>query len=391
MVQLGIDVLLTGSAYPWGKADRLGLLCNHASLNKDLHHSRLLIQKLAPQQLCCLFSPQHGFDAEKQDNMIESNHMIDDQTTLPVFSLYGKSRKPTDEMLAHFDVLIVDLQDVGTRVYTYIYTLAYCLEAAAGADKKVVILDRPNPIGGLAIEGNLLDPAWASFVGLFPIPMRHGLTMGECALMINREFGYGANIEVVPLRGWQRQMYFADTGLHWLYPSPNMPTPLTAVVYPGQVIWEGTTVSEGRGTTVPFELCGAPYWHPREIAERLDPAALTGCLLRPAGFEPTSGKYAKQWCAGFHLHVIDRSLFKPYRTALSLLQVVVSLYPDLFAYSEPPYEYEYEKKPIDLILGDPQVRKDLEAGAAVIDMEQEWREGLQAFDKMRQSYFLYTQ
>ena len=390
MVQLGIDALLSGTSYPWGKEDRIGLLCNHASLNKDLLHSRLLIQQLCKKQLRCILSPQHGFNADKQDNMIESDHMIDAQTNLPVFSLYGKSRKPTTEMLGHFDVLVIDLQDVGTRVYTFIYTVAYCLEAATSAGKKVVILDRPNPIGGIEIEGNLLDPAYSSFVGLFPIPMRHGLTMGEFTLMVNQEFGIGASVEVIPMKGWKRHMYFEDTRLHWIYPSPNMPTPLTAVVYPGQVIWEGTMVSEGRGTTLPFEMCGAPYWRTGEILDRLDHATMPGCLMRPIGFEPTSGKYQRELCRGFHFHVTDRESFKPYRTSLSLLQAVIDLYGEDFSYSAPPYEYEYQKNPIDLILGDAMVRKNLEAGTAIMDLEGEWNRDLREFDAMRQAYFLYT-
>jgi uncharacterized protein YbbC (DUF1343 family) len=292
-------------------------------------------------------------------------------------------------MFDHLDVLLIDLVDVGTRVYTFLYTMAYCLEAAAQFGKKVVVLDRPNPLGGILVEGNVLKADFASFVGLFPLPMRHGLTFAELAYFINEEYGIGADLQAIPMRGWRRAMYYRDTGLPWTFPSPNMPTPETAIVYPGQVIWEGTMVSEGRGTSLPFELFGAPYWKHEPILAVLTKTDLPGCCLRPLIFEPTSGKWAGEACTGFHLHVTDKRVFKPYRTSLALLQTVYTLYPDDFSYKSPPYEYEFEKLPMDCILGDQDVRKKLEQGTALKQLEDEWSDALAAFDHKRRNYFLY--
>lgn len=389
MVTLGIDVLLADQL-PWQPGQRVGLLCNQASVNRSLLHSRILLKQRLKGDLTCLFSPQHGFYAEKQDNMIESADGFDEVTGLPVFSLYGATRRPTREMFSYLDLLVIDITDVGTRVYTFLYTMAYCLEAAAQYNKKVVVLDRPNPIGGQLVEGNILDMQFSSFVGRYPLPMRHGLTFGELARYLNQEYGINADLEVVPMAGWKREMYFRDTGLPWVYPSPNMPTPETAMVYPGQVIWEGTAVSEGRGTTLPFELVGAPYWVHQPILTKLNETELPGCYLRPLVFEPTSGKYAGKPCSGFHLHVTDPQVFKPYRTSLALFQAVYLLFPEAFAYKQPPYEYEYEKLPMDLILGDRKLRLRLEQGILVEELEQGWSGELENFDQHRQKYFMYS-
>ncbi len=389
MVLLGLEKLLADPAMlPAGQ--RLGLLCNQASTDSRLRHSRDLIDKKFPGRLTCIFSPQHGFFADKQDNMVESEHMLDPLTGARIFSLYGDARRPDAAMFDHLDLLLVDLNDVGTRVYTFLYTMAYCLEAAAEFDKQVIILDRPNPINGSTVEGNLLKPDCASFVGLYPLPMRHGLTLGEAALFINRYFRINAELTVIPMQGWQRQMHFGDTGLPWLFPSPNMPTPETALLYPGQVIWEGTNISEGRGTTLPFQLFGAPFIEHRPLLDRVQELAeLPGCLLRPLIFEPCSNKWAGRPCTGFQVHVIDPATFRPYRTGLVLLQAMLSLYPDRFRYKEPPYEYEYTRLPLDLILGDTSLRKQLEQGTAVAQLEAGWQEELDHFKAMRQEVLLY--
>lgn len=389
MVHIGLEQLLS-SPPGWLKSSRIGLLSNQASTGRDLRHSRFHLLEKFPGQLTCLFSPQHGFFAEKQDNMIESAHSADPETGLTIYSLYGESRRPDPIMFRQFDVLIIDIVDVGTRVYTFLYTMAYCLELAAELGKKVIVLDRPNPVGGLAVEGNILEPAWTSFVGLYPLPMRHGMTFGELALLINSEFALGADLEVVMMQGWQRPMLFRDTGFPWVFPSPNMPTPETALVYPGQVIWEGTMVSEGRGTTLPFELCGAPYWRWGEIAELLQATELPGCRLRPITFEPVAGKYAGQTCCGFHLHVLEPSRFLPYRTSLALLQAVAHLYPQQFSYKEPPYEYEYERLPLDLILGSQRLRKQLENMIPLTEIEMGWQSELTEFIEKRDNYLLYS-
>ena len=390
MLTIGLENLLAGSCADL-KGKRLGLLSNQASTDRNRVHARVLLQQRFGSHLTCLFSPQHGFFCEKQDNMIESGHEIDRLTGLPLFSLYGESRKPSKAMFDQLDVLLVDLVDVGTRVYTFLYTMAYCLEAAAEFGKRVVVLDRPNPVGGVAVEGNILDPGCASFVGLYPLPMRHGLTFGELALYVNQEFHLGADLQVVPMRGWNRSMLSRDTGFPWVFPSPNMPTPETALVYPGQVIWEGTNISEGRGTTLPFELVGAPFWEHDLILQALAKTDLPGCFLRPLVFEPTSGKWTGQACVGFQLHVTDAQTFLPYRTSLALLQAVLQLYPEDFRYKEPPYEYEYERLPMDLILGDQKVRKALEAGQPLKELEAGWQEGLQEFKDVRMKYLLYPE
>lgn len=388
MISLGLEQLLQS---PPGRLSgaRLGLLCNQASTDRQFRHGRDLIMAAFPGQLTCLFSPQHGFFSEKQDNMVESGHAVDNATGLPIFSLYGDRRRPDREMFDHLDILLVDLFDVGTRVYTFLYTMAYCLEAAARFGKKVVVLDRPNPLGGLTIEGNLLRPDCASFVGLYPLPMRHGLTFGELALLINDEFGVGADLEVVRMAGWQRRLLFADTGLPWVFPSPNMPGPAAALVYPGQVLWEGTNISEGRGSSLPFEIFGAPFFNHEEILSRIKGREMPGCRLRPLVFEPTANKWAGRQCVGFQLHVIDPASFRPFRSALLLLQAVISLYPDDFGYKPPPYEYEYERLPLDLIIGDSGLRQAMAQGADIIDLEKGWQQDLRQFDSLRRKFFLY--
>ena len=388
MIQVGLEVLLDSTEYSFAD-QKIAYLSNQASTTRRLIHGRVALQEKYGSQLTCLFSPQHGFFSEKQDNMIESDHTIDGVTGLPMYSLYGELRKPTPEMFESFDILLIDLVDVGTRVYTFMYTMAYCMMTAAATGKKVIILDRPNPIGGKQIEGNILQDDCFSFVGLYPIPMRHGLTMGELALLMNTEYNLGADLSVVPVTGWKRDDFFRDTGFPWVAPSPNMPTPECALVYPGQVIWEGTNISEGRGTTLPFEFVGAPFWQHQEVLAFVNKSDLPGCYLRSIVFEPTSGKWANQSCTGFQVHVTDAACFLPYRTTLALLQAIVILYPEKFQYKEPPYEYEYERLPMDLIIGDKNIRKQLEEGAPIEEIEKLWLPELQEFNTLRAKYFLY--
>lgn len=386
-VMTGLEHLKT-TPPSWLRGRRLGLLANPASIDKDFTHALDIISRKLPGQLTALFSPQHGFYAEKQDNMIESAHGMEARLNIPMFSLYSETRNPTPEMFEKIDTLIIDIQDVGTRVYTFIYTISYCLELAAKLDKTVVILDRPNPIGGLGVEGNVLDPDYASFVGRFPIPMRHGMTVGEISRFFNEEFALGCDLRVIPMMGWKRWMYWQDTGLVWIPPSPNLPTPLSAMVYPGQVIFEGTNLSEGRGTTLPFEQFGAPF---------LDTAALgleasgkiQGAVLRPVNFEPTSGKWQGQVCKGFHIHIVERERFKPYFTSLVLLQLILKLHGKEFAYKLPPYEYETEKMPIDLILGSRKIREQLQEMKDLKTLEALWEKGLEKFVSLTKNYYLY--
>jgi uncharacterized protein YbbC (DUF1343 family) len=390
MISLGIEQLVKSPPDSLS-GKRLGLLCNQASTDSKLFHSRDLINSRFPGQLTCLFSPQHGFFSEKQDNMVESSHSVDSVTGLPLFSLYGKERRPNNEMFSYFDTLLIDLFDVGTRVYTFLYTMAYCLEAAAEFGKQVLVLDRPNPIGGQQVEGNILQPDCSSFVGLYPMPMRHGLTFGELALLLNNTFGIGADLKVIPMAGWQRRMLYDDTGLPWVFPSPNMVSASAALAYPGQVIWEGTNISEGRGTCLPFELFGAPFIDQQEVINKLNSSTeMQGCILRPLAFEPTANKWAGQPCHGFQIHVTYPQTFRPYRTSLALLQAVMLLYPDNFAYKNPPYEYEYQRLPMDLILGDSWLREALEQGEKIVDLERIWQKDLAVFEKLRQKVFLYN-
>ena len=387
-VQTGLERFLA-SPPAWVDTARLGLLSNAASVDRKLNHARKLIQRRFPDKLAALYCPQHGFFAEKQDNMIESADMIDPVLNIPVFSLYGKTRTPTEEMLNPIDVLLVDLQDVGTRVYTFIYTLSYCLEAARTFNKKVVVLDRPNPINGLAVEGNCLDPDSCSFVGRYPLPMRHAMTIGELALLFNERFKIGCNLDVIAMKGWRRSMFFQQTGLPWVPPSPNLPRPISAMVYPGQVIWEGTNVSEGRGTTLPFELFGAPYIIPEKILSAIKPEFVPGIILREVLFEPTANKWQAQACKGFQIHVTDPNEFRPYQTSLHLLQAVILHHRTAFKWKQPPYEYDTQRLPIDLIIGDRSIRERLENLESIDQIIESWQPKLNEFKGISRGFYLY--
>ena len=389
MIQIGIERFIQEP--PPGLAQaRIGLLCNPASVDSRLNHSRLMIDQAFPQQLKALYSPQHGFFAEKQDNMIESKDLLDSVLGIPVYSLYGKSRKPDARMFDPIDVLLVDLQDAGTRVYTFIYTLSYCLEAARQYGVRVIILDRPNPINGVDVEGNCLAADCTSFVGRYPIPMRHGLTIGEIAKLFNEHFAIGCELEVIAMQGWQRKMLFDDTGLPWVAPSPNLPTPESTLVYPGQVLLEGTNISEGRGTAQPFELFGAPYIDGAKIKSSLEKKQLPGVVFRPVVFEPTSNKWQENPCHGFQIHVTDPSRYRPYAASLHLIREIMSNHPEQFEWKSPPYEYEFERTPIDLIIGDSGIRRRLENLDPIEEIEADWQEGLNQFKEIRRKFQLYN-
>lgn len=370
------------------KGRNLGLLANPASVNKNFLHARQIIHDLFPGRLRALFSPQHGFFAEKQDNMIESGHQRDLEFDIPVYSLYSETRIPTREMFNEIDTLIIDIQDVGTRVYTFIYTISYCLETAAAAGKSVVILDRPNPIGGSQVEGNVLEKEFSSFVGRFPIPMRHGMTVGEISQYFNRTQNIGCDLTVIQMEGWRRAMYWQDTGLVWIPPSPNLPTPLSAMVYPGQVIFEGSNVSEARGTTLPFEQFGAPYLDARILATSLG-QKIPGLHLRPVCFEPTSGKWANKTCQGFHIHVTDTKLYTPYLASLIFFQEIFRAHPQEFQFKPPPYEYEYDRLPMDLILGSKSLRQSISDMIDPKTLEKGWQEELDQFIESSKPFYLY--
>lgn len=371
------------------KAGSLGLLYNQASVDSRLNAAPDLIGKRFPGRLSALFGPQHGVGGTEQDNMKETGHGFHQRLGVPVFSLYSETRKPTEEMLEPVDSVLVDIQDVGTRVYTFATSVLYLMEVCAELGKSVIVLDRPNPINGQDVEGNVLNPNFSSFVGPFPIPMRHGMTLGELMLLYNEEYAIGCKLRVITAEHWDPTLYFEHTGLPWVLPSPNMPLVETAVVYPGQVILEGTNLSEGRGTTRPFEIFGAPFVDPESLLESLNEECVRGAVLRETYFTPTFNKWSNLACRGFQIHVVNRDEFRPYRAALALLSAMIRVYPDDFRWSDPPYEYVTDKLPVDVILGDSRVRVELEQGRPVMDMEREWSERLHGFLKLRSKFLLY--
>ena len=387
-VRLGLERLLDGPDRRLIAGQRVGLVCNPASVDSALVHAadRLLT---GDWRLTALFGPQHGFHSDLQENMIESPHARDAKRRIPVHSLYSETREPTAEMLADVDVLVVDLQDVGTRIYTYIYTLANCLRAARAHGTRVVVCDRPNPIDGETIEGATLDPAYVSFVGQFAIPMRHGLTIGEAARLFNEHFGLGARLDVVPMEGWTRSMYFDATGLPWVLPSPNIPTLDTAVVYPGAVLFEGTWLSEGRGTNRPFEFSGAPWIDGERFADAMNARGLPGVRFRAAFFEPTHHKHAQTLCGGCQAHVTDRQAFAPVRTAVEMLDEFKRQAPSEHLWRDPPYEYEHVKPPIDILYGSDRLRTGIDAGEPPASIMKDWDRDADAFRTLRRKYLLY--
>jgi uncharacterized protein YbbC (DUF1343 family) len=388
-VRTGLERLLDGPDCALIEGRRVGLVCNPASVDAALVHASDRLFEGGDWRLTTIFGPQHGFHSDLQENMIESPHARDAKRRLPVYSLYSETREPTAEMLADVDVLVVDLQDVGTRIYTYIYTMANCLRAARTHGKHVVVCDRPNPINGEAIEGALLDPAYASFVGQFPIPMRHGLTIGEAARLFNEHFALNASLDVVPMEGWRRSMFFDATGLPWVLPSPNIPTLDTAIVYPGAVLFEGTLVSEGRGTTRPFELIGAPWIDGERFADAMNARGLPGVRFRPASFEPTFHKHAKTSCGGCQIHVTDRETFLPYRTGVEMIAEFHAEAPSTPLWRDPPYEYEHTRPPIDILYGSDRLRTAIDAGGGAGPVMRDWRRDEDRFRELRRPFLLY--
>ena len=388
-VQTGLDRLLAAGCAPL-RGRHVGLLCHPASVDRGLRHAARLLQEAPGVDLRALFGPQHGIRGETQDNMIEWEGFRDPPTGLPVHSLYGAARRPTAAMLEGLDTLVVDLQDVGARYYTFIWTLLLCMEACAEAGVEVIVLDRPNPLGGTAREGSLLDPAYRSFVGLAPLPMRHGLTVGELARLFRARHVPACRLEVIPLHGWRREMDFEATGLPWVLPSPNMPTVDTAWVYPGMCLIEGTLLSEGRGTTRPFEIFGAPGLDPDALAARLDAWRLPGVALRPLHFLPTFQKHAQCLCGGAQIHVTDRLAFRPCLTAVAALCATRAELGDRPFWRKPPYEYEAVKLPIDVLAGGPALREAVDAGRDPREIAAAWAAGEAEFTAATREFLLYA-
>ncbi len=386
-VQSGLEVLVHGRSRLL-RGRRFGLLAHQASVDRRYEHAAALLADLPGARLIRLFAPEHGLWGAAQDHAHVSTTRAP-VTGLPVVSLYGERRTPTPTMLRGLDTLVVDLQDVGARYYTFVWTMALAMAACARAGVPVMVLDRPNPLGGVAVEGNLPDPAFASFVGLYPLPTRHGMTIGELAGHLNREHRLGCRLSVVPMRGWRRRMLWGDTGLPWVAPSPNMPTPDTAHVYPGGCLVEGTNLSEGRGTTRPFEWVGAPFLDAHRYAADLEARGLPGVRFRPARFRPTFHKWAGRLCGGVQLHVTDHHRFKPFVTGLALLACARRLAPRGFAWRRPPYEFERRRLPIDILCGTDTIRRALERGNDLAVIERGWRPALARWTRRRAPDLLY--
>ncbi|MEP6908163.1 MAG: DUF1343 domain-containing protein [Pseudoxanthomonas sp.] len=381
MPTTGIEVLLE-KPLDLLRGKRIGLITNPTGVDRNLRSGIDLLARHPSLQLVALFGPEHGVrgNAQAGEHVTASR---DAATGLPVFSLYGEHREPTPDMLKDLDVLVFDIQDVGARFYTYPYTLAGAMRAARRANIPVVVLDRPNPIGGTQVEGPVLEPEYASFVGEFPIPVRHGMTIGELAQLFNEEFGIGAQLHVVPMKRWRRDGDEPGGMLQWVPPSPNMPTPDTARVYPGTALFEGTNVSEGRGTARPFETIGAPFIDADVLAVHMNALDLPGVRFRPVWFTPTFSKQAGVLCGGVQIHVTGRDAFLPFRTGLALLKAIHDLYPQAFQFdsANPPF--------FDKLAGNGWIRQSIEQGESVEAMEKRWQPALQRFQAIRQRYLMY--
>lgn len=391
MVETGLELFLK-KEYRRFKKLRLGVLCNQASVDNQLRHiSEVILKSKLDLKITGFFGPQHGIRGEKQDNMVESDDFIDPASGLPVHSLYGKSREPSESALSTIDAFLIDLQDIGTRIYTFMYTMANCMRAAKKFDKKVIVLDRPNPIDGIHCEGNVLEADMTSFVGQYQMATRHGMTMGELALMFNDAFGIGCDLEIIRVKGWSRKQMARDWKRDWVAPSPNIPRFMSALVFPGCVHFEGTNVSEGRGTTFPFEWIGAPFISPDALAREMNLMRLPGVYFRPIFFQPTYQKCKDTVCGGVQIHVSNVKQFQPFLTGIRLLYKIAELFPKGFKWKTPPYEYEYERMPIDLIAGSPALRKAIDSKSGLKAFEEKAAKELSQFKTLRKNYLLYRE
>ena len=365
-----------------------GLICNQASVDSRGVHA-LDIFRGRGFDIGAIFGPQHGPAGTDPANMVEWSGGVDSRTGLPLFSLYGEHRRPTPEMLENLASLVCDLQSVGSRYYTYIWTALLSLRSAREAGIPFIVLDRPNPIGGLSIEGPPVSAKFESFVGLADIPIRHGLTPGELLLLLAHREGLEDSTRVIEMKGWRREMLWEDTGLPWIYPSPNMPSPKTALVYPGGCLLEGTNLSEGRGTTLPFELVGAPWADGYDLAAALDAESLPGVAFRPAGFQPRWDKFAGRFCNGVQIIPLDNAEFRPFYTYCAIIRACRELFPDEFRWLKPPYEYEYELPPIDILYGSDELRKTVDSGGEIAGLRGGWAENERKFSIEREPHLLY--
>jgi uncharacterized protein YbbC (DUF1343 family) len=387
--RLGIEVLLN-EKIDLIRGRKVGLVCNQASVLPDtFQHAADAFGERDEFELTTLFGPQHGIRGDVQYNMIETPHVVDPRTGIVVYSLYSEVREPTEEMLADLDDIVVDLQDVGCRIYTFIYTMANCMIAAKKYGKRVIVCDRPNPINGNDVEGNITEHEFKSFVGQFELPTRHGMTSGELAKMFNEHFGIGCELEVVEMTGWSREMWGDETGLPWVLPSPNIPDVDTCVVFPATVHVEGTELSEGRGTTLPFFLNGAPYIDPYAWATELRKFDFPGVAFREAYFRPTFAEFAGETCGGVQIHITDRETFTPVIVGVAIVKTAHDLYPEKFEWRQNAYEYVFDKNPFDVVCGTDKIRRAIENGTPLNEIEVSWADGLKEFAKQRKPFLLY--
>lgn len=391
----GLERLINDKTLQNKISGNIGILCHAASITSKYNHSLIELITIYKDRIKKVFGPQHGFVTDVQDNMVESDHYVHPYFNLKVYSLYSETRIPTKDMLEGIDSIIIDLQDVGTRIYTYIYTMMYMMQVCGELGIKVYILDRPNPINGKTIEGNILDPKFKSFVGLQPLPVRHGMTIGEIAHWFHKFCHIKCDYEVIEMKNWNRSFYFEQTGLPYVNPSPNLPTLEGCLNFPGSVLLEGTNLSEGRGTTRPLEVIGHPKIGPfaleREINEFLNKPEINpqSFKLRPIYFHPMFQKHGNTTCGGFFIHILDKSKFSPWRTYQLLIQFMHRNLTE-FEWKEPPYEYEYDKNPMDLINGSDQVRSWIESNGSVEELITIEKKGMKEFLDQREAVLLYS-
>ncbi len=389
-VATGLD-LLVGRRFAPIRGLSVGLICNRTAVDRRLRHAADLLHEAEGVRLAALFGPEHGIRGDIQ-YMAAVTGGRDRKTGVPVHSLYGNtadSLRPDPRTLRGLDALLFDIQDVGARYYTYPSTMLFCMEAASRAGIGFFVLDRPNPIGGLAVEGPALRPGFESFCGVHDVAVRHGLTVGELARLFREERGIDVALTVIPCRGWRRRMHARDTGLPWIFPSPNMPTPETALVYPGMCLLEGTNLSEGRGTAKPFELFGAPWLSGDLLAEALFAERLPGVGFRPASFVPTWDKHAGTRCGGVEMIVTDRERFRPFRTGIACAAAARAQAPRRFRWRTEPYEFVEGIPAFDLLCGSDRERRAIEAGRERRDLAPEWSREERAFEQRRSRHLLY--
>ncbi len=379
MVQTGLDQIRF--KLPAGLTGRkIGILCHAPSVAADFTHITNIFSQRKDCFLTSIFGPQHGLYGQTQDNMIEWNSNMHPVYRIPVYSLYGEHRKPTSEMLNDIEALVVDLQDVGARLYTYIWTVKLCIEACTEAGIPVWILDRPNPIGRLPFDGPVLKEEYFTFVGGASIPLCHRMTLGEMALWIKEKYYNNCDLNIVWMKNWKRNSLYNETGLPWILPSPNMPSQNTALVYPGTVLMEALNLSEGRGTTIPFELFGAPFLDPEKLKKNLDERNIPGCVFRVHSFIPTFNKFTGLICNGLQIHVTDTSVFYPVATAYEIFTAIIETTPPgSLKFKDPPYEYEYELMPFDILSGDSVMRSSLINRVPVMVERQRWQSEIAEF------------